>query len=67
MSKTMKQRTTSRDLDVRPQDDGSAAGSLPDARTDIDRLFAVASKSFEKMTEGDSQQFLERSRQTGGQ
>ncbi len=67
MSKTTKQRTTASDLDIRPQADGSAAGSLPDTRTEIDKLFAVASKSFDKMSEGDSQEFLERSRQTGGQ
>ncbi len=67
MSKTTKQRTAANNLDVRPQADGSAAGSLPDTRTEIDKLFAVASKSFDKMSEGDSQEFLERSRQTGGQ
>ncbi len=41
MSKTTKQRTTASDIDVRPRADGSAAGSLPDKRTEIDKLFAV--------------------------
>ncbi len=67
MSSSMKKRTTSKDVEVRPQADASGAGTLPDARTAIDRLFAVAAESFENMTEGDSQKFLERSRQTGGQ
>lgn len=67
MSKTTKQRTTVSDIDVRPQADGNAADSLPDTRTEIDKLFAVASKSFDKMSDGKSLEFLERSRQTGGQ
>ena len=41
--------------------------TLSDTRAAMDRLFAVAAKSFESMSEGNSQKFLEQSRQTGGQ
>ncbi len=67
MSKATKQRTTPNDIKVEAQADGSATGTLTDTRVEMDRLFAVASKSFETMTEGNSQEFLRRSRQTGGQ
>ena len=66
MSKDTRQRTT-HDIEESAQSGGSATSTLTDTRTEIDRLFAVASKSFEAMTEGNSQEFLERSRQTGGQ
>jgi hypothetical protein len=66
MSNKVKQRKTST-IEVNPNPDGSAANTLGNARSETDRLFAEATKSFESMSEGDSQEFLERSRQTGGQ
>lgn len=41
--------------------------TLEDTRANIDRLFAQAAENFENLHSGDSRQFLERSRQTGGQ
>ncbi len=67
MNKTTKQRATLGDIEAKAPDEGSERSSLPDTRARMDRLFAVASKSFESMTEGNSQEFLRRSRQTGGQ
>ena len=43
------------------------AGTLTAQRADVDRLFAVASKTFERMRTGNSQQFIDASQQTGGQ
>jgi hypothetical protein len=43
------------------------SSTLTAQRADVDRLFAVASKTFESMRTGNSQQFIEASRQTGGQ
>ncbi len=66
MSKKMKQRQTNT-IEVKPQADGNAASTLGNTRVETDRLFAEAAKSFESMSDGDSQEFLLRSRQTGGQ
>ena len=67
MSKDTKQRTVS-DIEANAQSGGSAKSTLTDTRTEIDRLFAVASKSFEAMmAEGKSDEFLKASQQTGGQ
>lgn len=64
MSEGIRQRT----VEERIQS-GGASGSdgLAGARTEIDELFAVASQSFEALRQGTSQEFLRRSRQTGGQ
>jgi len=59
----------------RPRDEDAANGQaapegaegLGAARAEMDRLFAVASRNFEAMRQGESQEFLRRSRQTGGQ
>ena len=67
MSKATKQRSTAPDIKVKAADEGDTASPLTDARAEVDRLFAVAAKSFENMSEGNSQEFLRRSRQTGGQ
>lgn len=67
MSKDTKQRTTTSDVNDGAPDDGNAPGKLTDTRAEMDRLFAVAAKSFEAMSEGNSQEFLKSSRQTGGQ
>ena len=67
MNKTTKQWATPGDIEAKAPDEGSTASSLTDTRAEMDRLFAVASKSFESMSEGDSREFLRRSRQTGGQ
>lgn len=61
------QEKTSNTVDSRPQDNSGASDALSDARAEADRLFAVASRSFEAMTQNDSHEFLRRSRQTGGQ
>ena len=66
MSNKVKQRKTN-NIEVNPNPDGSAANTLDNAQSETDRLFAEATKSFESMSEGDSQEFLERSQQTGGQ
>lgn len=66
MKKAMKLRATIGDIEARTPGD-STGSSVMDARAEMDRLFAVASKSFASMTEGKSQEFLRRSRQTGGQ
>ena len=51
MSKETKQRTKANDIKVGAPDDGGA-GVLTDTRVEMDRLFAVAAKSFEAMSEG---------------
>jgi len=67
MSNETRQQTTNRDLRSQgPNGDGTAE-SLSATRDEVDRLIAVASESFRSMTEGNSQEFLRRSRQTGGQ
>ena len=67
MGNTTRQRSTHADSHSQVPDEGGAPASLADTRADMDGLFAVAARSFETMTEGDSQEFLRRSRQTGGQ
>ena len=47
--------------------DADSASVLSNTRTEIDRMFATAAKSFESLTSGDSNEFLKKSRQTGGQ
>ena len=66
MSKETKQRTKANDIKVGTPDDGGAS-VLTDTHAEMDRLFAVAAKSFEAMSEGNSEEFLKSSRQTGGQ
>lgn len=41
--------------------------NLDATRANIDRLFARAAENFDNMRAGDSREFIERSRQTGGQ
>jgi len=67
MNNETRQRATPENLSTQASGAGGAADSLAETRADVDRLFAVASKSFQSMTEGNSQEFLKRSRQTGGQ
>ena len=67
MSNATRQRATRSDIEAKAPSEGGTSSSLTDTRAEMDRLFAVASKSFESMTEGNSQEFLRRSRQTGGQ
>lgn len=64
MSEGTRQRRV--DEQTRATSEGDAEG-LASARAEIDELFAVASQSFEAMRQGTSQEFLRRSRQTGGQ
>ena len=67
MNEATKQRTMPDDLRAQGPGGDDAADALTDKRAEVDRLFAVAAMSFQSMTEGDSQEFLRRSRQTGGQ
>jgi len=67
MNETTRQRATTGEVRTQAPDDGSATSSLTDVRAEADGLFAVAAKSFASMTEDNSQEFLKRSRQTGGQ
>lgn len=67
MNNATRQRATPENLSTQASGGGGADDSLTEMRADVDRLFAVASKSFQSMTEGNSQEFLRRSRQTGGQ
>lgn len=67
MSKTSRQRVTAGDIRAQAPTDGTTSSSLTDARADTDRLFAVAARSFASMSEDNSEEFLKRSRQTGGQ
>ena len=64
---TQKQRPDSEHVRARPAtgDDGGDAATLSE-QTDIDRMFEFAARSLRNMTEN-SQTFLRRSRQTGGQ
>jgi len=65
MSNDTKQRNSQRDgpKGAQVESDGSA---LADTRSEMDRLFAAAAKSFDSMSEN-SREFLRRSTQTGGQ
>ena len=67
MNKATKQRRKVSDNEAQVPDADGAENSLTDTRAEVDRLFAVASKSFKSMSEGNSHEFLRRSRQTGGQ
>jgi hypothetical protein len=67
MNNTTQQRATLDVIEANVPNVGNAENSLTDARAEMDRLFALASKSFESIVDGDSQEFLRRSRQTGGQ
>jgi hypothetical protein len=67
MKKAMKLRATIGDIEAKAPGDDSTESSLTGTRAEMDRLFAVASKSFASMSEGNPEEFLRRSRQTGGQ
>ncbi len=67
MSNTTRQRAALADSQIKMPDESGAAAALTDTRAKTDHLFAVAAESFKSMTEGNSQEFLRRSRQTGGQ
>lgn len=57
----------SKTVDGNPHSGDDTSDALEAARAETDRLFAVAARSFEAMTQNDSHEFLRRSRQTGGQ
>ena len=62
------QRTIDRQLGLGPGgNDSNDANSLAETRASLDRLFAVATDAFDRMRTTNSQEFLHRSRQTGGQ
>ncbi len=67
MNKTTKQRRKVGDNEAQAPDAGGEENSLADTRAEMNHLFAVASESFKSMSEGNSHEFLRRSRQTGGQ
>lgn len=66
MSNAIRQRTSEQNSDRIEPADGDVRG-LADSRAAVDRLFAVAARSFEAMQQSDSREFLRQSRQTGGQ
>ena len=49
------------------QTDADSSNVLQNARENTNLLFATAAKNFEAMSQGDSREFVEKSRQTGGQ
>ena len=67
MSQQNNQRTSAEDVAGQPASDSDDGGNLSEQRAATDRLFAIAEKSFAAMAQGDSREFLRRSRQTGGQ
>lgn len=66
MSNQTRQRNTPSSESSAPADGGSSP-SLQQTRASMNLLFATAAKNFEAMSEGDSREFVEKSRQTGGQ
>ena len=66
MSNQTRKRTTNATKSSRQADTG-ASSVLENARANTNLLFATAAQNFEAMSEGDSREFVERSRQTGGQ
>lgn len=66
MSKQTRQRSTST-TETSTQPDDSTSSVLENARANTNLLFATATKNFAAMSEGDSREFVEKSRQTGGQ
>lgn len=66
MSNQTRQRNTSGTGSSAQADAGSST-SLQQARANMNLLFATAAKNFETMSAGDSREFVEKSRQTGGQ
>jgi hypothetical protein len=67
MSNSAEQRLRDRVVEETGSGDDANESGLADVRAETDRLFAVAARSFEAMSQGSSQDFLRRSRQTGGQ
>jgi len=67
MNETTRQRATAGDMRAQgPSDDGHTS-TLTAARANTDRLYDVAKKSFASMSEKNSEEFMKRSTQTGGQ
>lgn len=66
MSNQTKQRSTPANGSSAQTEAGSS-NVLQNARANTNLLFATAAKNFEAMSQGDSREFLENSRQTGGQ
>lgn len=66
MSNQTKQRSTNT-TESSPQPDADSSTVLQNARANTNLLFATAAKNFESMSQGDSREFVEKSRQTGGQ
>ncbi|MDC1287557.1 hypothetical protein N8198_06705 [Gammaproteobacteria bacterium] len=66
MSNQTRQRSTPA-TESSAQADASSSTALQNARANTNLLFATAAKKFETMSAGDSREFVEKSRQTGGQ
>jgi len=66
MSNQTKQRSTNT-TESSPQPDADLSTVLQNARANTNLLFATAAKNFEAMSQGDSREFVKKSRQTGGQ
>ena len=66
MSNQTKQRSNNT-TESSPHPDADSSTVLQNARANTNLLFATAAKNFEAMSQGDSREFIEKSRQTGGQ
>lgn len=67
MSNSAEQRLRDNVVEETGSGDETNESGLTDVRAETDRLFAAAAESFKAMSQGSSQDFLRRSRQTGGQ
>jgi len=65
MNNELRQRSAIEETGV--GDEAGDGSTLAVERAETDRLFSVAAESFKAMSQGDSREFLRRSRQTGGQ
>jgi len=67
MTNSTRQRLIDRQREQPSGSDSNDDGNLTETRDALDRLFAVATDAFDRMRTTDSQEFLKKSRQTGGQ
>lgn len=66
MNQQIRQQSTNR-VEANTAGADAEGENLDATRANIDRLFARAAENFDNMRSSDSREFLERSRQTGGQ
>ena len=65
LNQTMPQKTNA--ITLVPEPNGNAINAFAATQAETTLLFADTVKSFESMSEGDSGEFLEQCRQTGGE